>query len=82
MPTHFYPIMRDIYQVSHALDDTTAQNVMERAECRGTDPAITRVRDIDLDNVSFPPSARILRSGAGQASWLLISSNAKDSPGV
>jgi SAM-dependent methyltransferase len=56
---------RDIYQVSHELDDTTAQNVIDRLEFRGTDPTFTQMRDAYLDNIPFPPDAYVLEMGCG-----------------
>jgi ubiquinone/menaquinone biosynthesis C-methylase UbiE len=56
---------RDIYQVSHELDATTAQSIIDRLEFRGTDPTFTRMRDAYLDKLAFPHAAYILDIGCG-----------------
>ncbi len=56
---------RDIYQVSHELDDTTAQSVINRLEFRGTDPTFNRMRDAYLDKITFPPNTNVLEIGCG-----------------
>ena len=56
---------RDIYQVSHELDDTTAQSVINRLEFRGTDLTFTQMRDAYLDKMPFPLNAHVLEIGCG-----------------
>ncbi len=56
---------RDIYQMSHELDDTTTQSIIDRLEFRGTDATFNRMRDLYLDKVSFPPKTQVLEIGCG-----------------
>lgn len=56
---------RDLYQMSHELDDTTAQSLIDRLEFRGTDATFNRMRDLYLDQIPLPPNPHILELGCG-----------------
>ena len=56
---------RDIYQMSHELDDTTTQSIIDRLEFRGTDATFNRMRDLYFDKISLPPKTHVLELGCG-----------------